>query len=75
MVSDQNTSWQPMQMHLYHRFKFGRKVMRSEEDSRAIRFTTRISHESNEEPIIRRDDNNRYHQFRDELLVIDSIIQ
>ena len=41
--------------------------------SKGAAFTTHALPDSDEQ--IRADDNSRYHQFRDELLVIDSIVQ
>ena len=56
------------------RLKFNRRVQGSNEDTETTTFTKSL-HKNDEKSFNRADDNAYYHEFRDELLVIDSIIQ
>ena len=62
----------------YYRFKFSRKVRTNNKDTETIAFTNEYAiHKSDERSFVnnRVDDNTDYHEFRDELLVLDSIMQ
>ena len=54
------------------RFKFYHKVQMINKDTEATTFTKLTLHKGDEKSFNRVDDN--YHEFRDELLVIDSIL-
>ena len=62
-------------VYAHHRLKFSSKVQISKDDAEIIAFNEHASVGEDEKSSNRADDNSYYHEFRDELLIIDSIIQ
>ena len=58
-------------MLILYRTKFSHKVLINDEVSESLTFTPNKPCESNENAW--KDDDSRYHEYRDELLVMDSI--